>query len=239
MDQSIKVYSSNIRTKKKSKEPGALRTVLHAKAIEISDLERRHPITVLVLNSIIAVLIVALCISLFTWHLENLRVEKREQQAAIALAEQKAFEEQQEQERQAAILAEQQKRAEQQLADTTLMAKFLAGINGFVDNYGYSDGDLRTYAECVINRVIDKSHGFPNTISEVILQDGQWVGFSENNQVIDKYNKIATEVIASYYNNAVRPCSSDYCWVELRRDGCWLKNEFGNSPYIRTWRYSA
>lgn len=227
MDQSINVRKNS------------LKTVLHNRSLELTELECRHPTTVMVLNIIGAMLVLALCISLFTWHLDVVRAEKEAVREAIALAEQKAFEEQQEAERQAAILAQQQAQAQKQLEDTVLMAKLLAGINGFVENYGYSEGDLRTYAECVINRVIDKSHGFPNTISEVILQENQWVGFSENNQVIEKYNKIAAEVVSAYYNNSVRPCSSDYCWVELRRDGCWLKNAYTDSPYVKTWRYSA
>ena len=119
-----------------------------------------------------------------------------------------------------------------------LLAKFFKDlIDSFVEKYGYSEGDIKTYAECVINRVINNKSGFGNTISEVVLQKSQWVGFSEDNQLIDKYYKIASEVVNDYYNGAIRPCSSDYCWAELRRDGIYLKNEFTDSKYVRTWRY--
>ena len=123
--------------------------------------------------------------------------------------------------------------------DVVLMAKLLAGIDGFVENYGYSESDLRTYGECVINRVIDKKNGFPNTIREVILQENQWVGFSESNQVISKYYQIASVIVHSYYNDEMRPCSSVYCWVDMNRKGCWLMNEYSDSPYVNRWRYSA
>ena len=121
--------------------------------------------------------------------------------------------------------------------DTILMAKFFAGIDGFVENWGYSDRDIRTYGECVINRVINKS--FPNTIAEVIMQENQWVGFSENNQVIEKYYQIASVVVNNYYDDTIRPCSSAYCWVDLNKNGCWLMSEYSDSPYVGRWRYSA
>ena len=217
----------------------AMKTVLRKRAEHTRELEQKHPNVVIFLNLICVLLVFALAISCVAWRIQVVREHKAEEAAQIAWEQQKAEAEALERQRVAEELAAQRAQAELQLADTTLMAKFLAGINGFVENYGYSDGDLRTYAECVINRVIDKSHGFPNTIADVIRQEGQWVGFSENNQVIDKYNKIAQQVVGDYYNGAVRPCSSDYCWVELRRDGCWLKNEYTDSPYVKTWRYSV
>lgn len=242
MNETIKVNPSSIRyTEKKSsrfeEHRKSVKAVLRKREEEIRSLEVRHPKAVIFLNYLIASLVIALIVSCIGWHIQTVHEKQMEAEAHVAWLEQKAAAEQKEQERQAAILAEQRALAEKQMADTVLMAKVLAGLNGFVENYGYSEGDLKTYAECVINRVIDRSHGFPNTISEVIMQENQWVGFSENNQVIEKYNKIATEVVGNYYNGAVRPCSSDYCWVELRRDGCWLKNEYTDSPYVKTWRY--
>ena len=216
-----------------------LREVFRKRDAEIHEMEAKHPKVVMFMNLLIVLCVCALIVTLIDWRVQVVREHKAEEAAAIAWAEQKAEEEALEQKRQADILAEQRAQAELQLQETALMAKLLAGINGFVDNYGYSDGDLRTYAECVINRVIDQAHGFPNTISDVILQESQWVGFSESNQVIDKYNKIAQQVVGDYYNGLPRPCASDYCWVELRRDGCWLKNEYTDSPYVKTWRYSA
>ena len=215
----------------------AMKSVLHKRSEHIRDLEQKHPNVVGFINLISILLVFALAVSCIGWRVQIVRQHKAEEEAQIAWEQQKAEAEALEQQRIDEELAEQRSLAEQQLADTTLMAKLLAGINGFVENYGYSDGDLRTYAECVINRVIDRAHGFPNTIAEVITQESQWVGFSESNQVIDKYNKIAQQVVGDYYNGAVRPCSSDYCWVELRRDGCWLKNEYKDSPYVKTWRY--
>ena len=244
MNETIKVNPSSIRYTEKKSSPftehcKSVKAVLRKREEEIRTLEAHHPKVVTVLNFIVVLLVSALLIACLGWHIQNIHEKRAEEAAQIAWAEQKAAAEQKEQERQAAILAEQRAIAEKQIAETTLMAKVLAGLNGFVENYGYSEGDLRTYAECIINRVIDKSHGFPNTITEVIMQENQWVGFSESNQVIEKYNTIATEVVGNYYNGAVRPCSSDYCWVELRRDGCWLKNEYTDSPYVKTWRYTA
>ena len=189
--------------------------------------------------SIIALFIVAGIVLCINWRIQVHNEKESLRLAEIAYAEELA--EQEEAERKAAeeAFAKQLEIAERKEEDTILMAKLLYGINGFVDNYGYSEGDVRTYGECAINRTLNTRNGFPNTLSEVILQENQWVGFSENNQVIDKYYTIAAHIVSDYYNNIRRPVSSDYCWIDLRRDGCWLKNEYSDSPYVRTWRYSA
>lgn len=158
---------------------------------------------------------------------------------AIALAEYQEQERAKEQEQEALLYIAANAESQRKQEDTMLLAKMLTGISKFVDQYGYSDGDLRTYAECAINRVYNNGNGFADTLSEVIKQPNQWTGFSEDNQVIDRYYRIAEEVVNNFYNHETRPCSSDFCWAELRRNGIWLKNEFSDSPYVLTWRYQG
>jgi len=216
-----------------------MREFINARSERTRELMREFPWFTKFYNALGALAVLVLIVSLIVWRVDIVKEQKATEAAAIAFAEQRAAEELRIQQEKEAELAEQLALAQQQEADTILMAKFIGGINGFVENYGYSENDLRTYAECVINRVYDKKHGFPNTIEEVIRQENQWVGFSDDNQVIDQYYKIANVVVSNYYANANRPVSSDFCWVELRREGCWLKNEYSDSPYVRTWRYSA
>ena len=186
--------------------------------------------------------IIFVSVTMFTFWGISVKAEKnraivREQQ----LAEERARIWEEDQARIAAIEAQKRDAEAARKAaieeDTVLMAKFLAGIDGFVQNWGYSDRDIRTYAECVINRVLDKK--FPNTITEVITQENQWVGFSESNQVIEQYYQVASTVVNNYYEDVIRPCSAAYCWVDLNKNGCWLMSEYSDSPYVGRWRYSA
>ena len=204
---------------------------------ETRRLMRKYPKLTMVVNCFIAVMFFLAIISIIVWQAQ-VRTEKIEAyRAAQVAAAQEAERLHREQEQQAALLAAQREEANRREDEILLMAKLLSGIDSFVDKYGYSDNDIRTYGECVINRVLSNRDGFPNTITEVILQKDQWVGFSESNVVIQKYYQIAKTIITEYYNGTPRPCSSDYCWAELNRDGIWLKKEFNNDPHLRMWRY--
>ena len=236
MDQTVKIYIPN-KSRTVVKEENLWKKVLREQDERTHKLMLIYPTAVKILNGIILALIVALMVG-FAWWGFQVHAEKVSAEIAqSAMMAKRAEEEAREQQRQAELLAQQQAKAAQQENERVLVAKLLAGIDSFVEKYGYSEGDIKTYAECVINRVINNKSGFGNTISEVVLQKSQWVGFSEDNQLIDKYYKIASEVVNNYYSGAVRPCSSDYCWAELRRDGIYLKNEFTDSKYVRTWRY--
>lgn len=216
-----------------------MKNILHEKAERTRALERKYPLVPVVVHCLIAVLLVVLMASLISWRAQVVSEKKEAVREAQALAEYQAQQAEEAQRYHAQVLAEQKAEEAKRDSDAILMAKMLAGINGFVENYGYSDGDLKTYLECVINRVIQTGYGYGDldTIEEVVMQKSQWLGFSESNQVIDKYYRIAREIVDNYYDNKARPCSADYCWAELRRDGVWLKNEFGESKYARTWRY--
>lgn len=155
----------------------------------------------------------------------------------IAIEQYQAEQLARDEEQQALLRIEADRHESRKESEVVLLAKVISGINKFIETYGYSDGDIKTYAECVINRVLNEGNGFANTLEEVMLQPSQWTGFSENNQIIDRYYKIAKEVINDFYNSTPRPCSADFCWAELRRDGIWLKNEYSDSRYVKYWRY--
>lgn len=178
-----------------------------------------------------------------TWGISTKAAKNREIVRQQELVEERARIWEEDQARMEALAAQQRDAEAARKAtiesDVVLMAKFLDGIDGFVQNWGYSDRDIRTYGECVINRVLDKKNGFPDTIAEVITQENQWVGFSESNQVIEQYYRIASTIVNNYYEDGIRPCSSAYCWVDLNKNGCWLMSEYSDSPYVGRWRYSA
>lgn len=211
--------------------------VNHEHALEVAKLEKKYPWYPIVYRWVLTIAITVFAI-ICAISAINSGIEKRNEALAQAIYIQQQEEQARlEQAHQAELLAAQNMEKARREEEVVLMAKILMGINNFVEKYGYSEGDLRTYCECIINRAINKQNGFPSTISEVILQKNQWVGFSEDNQVIERYYKIAKSVVDNYYSGATRPCSADFCWAELNRDGIWLKNEYSDSRYVRTWRH--
>lgn len=141
-------------------------------------------------------------------------------------------------EKQRDIQAKQNAEMERRERETILIAKLMGGLKGFVENYGYSNDDLITYAECPLNRVLNP--GFTcQTIEEAIMQEAQWVGFSENNEVTQANYTLARWVVNDFYTNPFRIVPNEYCWAELNKDGCYLKKEVELNPYSRTWRYSS
>lgn len=157
---------------------------------------------------------------------------------AKALAEELKAQEAYAREKQRDIQLAQNAEMERRERETVLIAKLMGGLKGFVENYGYSSDDLITYAECPLNRVLNPAYAC-STIEEAILQPGQWVGFSENNEVTQENYKLARWVVTDFYTNPFRICSNEYCWAELNKDGCYLKKEVELNPYSRTWRYSS
>lgn len=63
---------------------------------------------------------------------------------------------------------------------------------------------------CAINRC--ESPLYPNTIEEVCSQPGQWMGYSEDNPVIDRYYDLAVEVLEAWENGGVRNLPADCLW---------------------------
>lgn len=203
-------------------------------------LMKQYPWFPILMNWVMVLLFIILIASLFIWRTQVAAERKAEILAAEAMAQYQAEQMAIEEETRLALLAEQNSEQAKREADTILMAKLFAGIDNFVEKYGYGERDLRTYGECVINRVLNNKNEFRTlgTIQEVIMQPNQWIGFSENNQVVDKYYKVAAAVVDAYYNNDIRPCTSDYCWAELNSNGIYLKNEYNDGKYVSTWRYN-
>lgn len=205
---------------------------------EIHALEVKYPKIVKNYPKFIAVLLAILLVALTVCGFQNFIENKANAYAAEALAEYQHEQEIVEQQKLEALTAERNSEQAKRNRDIECLARVLSGIDSFVENYGYSEGDLLTYGECVINRVINTRNGFPNSIEEVVKQEGQWTGYSETVMVQSKYRDIATIIVNNYYDGAPRPCSADYCWAELRREGIWLKNEYGEGNYYKTWRYT-
>lgn len=136
----------------------------------------------------------------------------------------------QEQQRMAkSIVTGDESRAAAMKADAKEVAKALYGIRNFISVYHYTETDLRTYARCIFNR--SESKGV--SVHEIVSAKDQFIGYSEDNPVMDEYYNLALKFVDRWYYEETKPMSADYQWAELTPDGVFLVNEYGASGYVK------
>lgn len=191
----------------------------------------RNPGFDVVYNWMIALLIVALFGSFVWWGLDIRTRRMADEMTATALAswqaEQQAAEDARQQELAAARASEEYVMKQ----EATAAAKALVAIQNFVDKYHYSTSDLRTYLRCMANR----ADATGNTLAAVVAQPQQFLGYSDNNPVLDEYYSLAYEFVNEWRHEETKPCSSDYQWAELTPDGIFLKADINANGYQRRW----
>lgn len=145
-------------------------------------------------------------------------------------AQMQAYLDQQEQERMAkSIVTGDASRAAAMKEDARAVAKAFYGIRNFIEVYHYDETDLRTYARCMFDRA-DSNGG---TIHAVVSAPDQFIGYSDDNPVMDEYYNLALKFVDRWYYEETKPFGIDYQWAELLPDGIWLVNEFNASGYVR------
>lgn len=113
-------------------------------------------------------------------------------------------------------------------AESEDLARVLYGVK---DN---STDDLRTLCWCVFNRV--DSAEFPGSIAEVVAQPKQWMGYRDDNPVLESLYKLAREELLKWREGAVRPCGTDYVYMQWSPNEIVLRNTWVNSSMTRYWR---
>ena len=93
--------------------------------------------------------------------------------------------------------------------EISMIAKALYGVKG------NSDADLHKYCWCFFNRVDTKSGEFSttNTLDDVFSKAGQFMGYSENNPVLDRLKAIASEEYSVWKDSKSRPYDVDYVFA--------------------------
>lgn len=223
------------RQNRKETRMETLNHVIAEREQKTRELQETYPWFPILTNWVIAGLIILLCFSFIWW---GLSVSARTKASAEYDQAVKAFySERQAEEEAAQKAAEEAAQSEEALRnrDIDMMSKFIAGIQGFVENKGYTDVDLETYAQCPVNRVLNPAFSY-TTIEEVLSQEGQWVGYSASNQPTMKHRQIAEKIVNRLYNHEPQPCSNSYCWTEFTDKGLYLKSDFGPASFNNTWR---
>lgn len=112
-----------------------------------------------------------------------------------------------------------------------MIARLLEGIRKF----NYDLRSLMTYGWCAYNRVDNAN--FADTLYEVLHQEGQWTGYSDNLPIVNDYYKIAEMIVDEVYNGSARPCSSDFVIAVLGKDGIYLKKTLDNKYSEQSWQW--
>lgn len=195
-------------------------------------LERKHPWVAILRNWVLLVLVIMLFVSFVIWGI-NIHIDRKSaDMTATAMAALEA-ERQAIAEEEAAELARVQASEDYIKAqEATALARAFYGIRNFDEKYGYSSSDFETYARCIFNR----AEATGSSLESVVSQSGQFLGYSDNNPILDRYQRMAREFVDQWHSEQTKPCDKSYQFAELTESGIWLKADFNADGYARRWR---
>ena len=98
----------------------------------------------------------------------------------------------------------------------------------------HSDSDKKAVVWCILNRVEHYAH--PNTIAEVCEQPKQWMGYSNDNPVLDDNYELALAELKTWYNGGHRPTENDYIYLSWSSKEILLRNTFEENRDTKYWR---
>lgn len=114
-----------------------------------------------------------------------------------------------------------------------IIARLFEGVR----DYHFDTKSLMTYAWSVFNRVDSDDPLYPDTIAEVVRQEGQYESYAESNQIVTDYKKIAERAVNEYYNGETRPVTSDYVWAPFIDGEVWLTRKFNSQNVTDYWQW--
>lgn len=197
-----------------------------------ADMNFRHKWFNVFYNYVIAVCVVALFISFFAWGIDIHTRKQAEAMTAALLAEMDAEHEAMMAEAEAAERALLESEEHIMTEEAKVIAKAFYGIRRFVEKYGYTQSDLETYARCMFNR----ADATGQTLEAVVSKKDQFLGYSENNQLVKEYYDFAIKFVNDWHNEEVKPCDISYQFAELEDDGIWLVKNFNADGKERRWQ---
>lgn len=97
----------------------------------------------------------------------------------------------------------------------------------------HDERDQRSAIWCALNRV--DSPGFPNSVKEVCQQASQWIGYSDDNPILNDLYELAIEELTTWHNN-YRPVNKDYVYMSWSSKEIKLRDTFEKSDNTRYWQ---
>lgn len=98
----------------------------------------------------------------------------------------------------------------------------------------HSDSDKKAVVWCILNRVEHHSH--PDTVAEVCEQPKQWMGYSDENPVLEDIYDLALTELKTWHNGGHRPMSNDYIYLSWSSKEIILRDTFEENKNTNYWR---
>ena len=98
----------------------------------------------------------------------------------------------------------------------------------------HSDADKKAVVWCILNRVEHYAH--PSTIAEVCEQPKQWMGYSNDNPVLDDIYELALTELKTWYSGGHRPMSNEYIYLSWSSKEILLRDTFEENRNTNYWR---
>jgi hypothetical protein len=143
---------------------------------------------------------------------------------------------------QAQVKAEEEQRAAEKMEETITEAmlrkqeiEMITRLFEGIRNFNYDMESLMTYGWCAYNRKENANYG--DTLYDVIHQEGQWTGYSDDLPIVKDYYRIAEKLVDEVYNGEARPCTPDFVIAILGEDGIYLRTSLENSYSSRSWHW--
>ena len=98
----------------------------------------------------------------------------------------------------------------------------------------HSVNDQKAVVWCILNRV--ESAGYPDTVQGVCEQPKQWMGYSEDNPVMESIYDMVLEILKSWHNNGHRPMGKEFVFLSWSSKEILLRDSFTENKDTRYWR---
>lgn len=99
-----------------------------------------------------------------------------------------------------------------------------------------SEDGQRAVVWCIINRT--EHQNYPDTVAEVCRQEQQWMGYSDDNPVLENLYELALAELKVWHNDGHRPMSKDFVFLSWSENEIVLRDKFEVKPNTHYWRVS-
>ena len=96
-----------------------------------------------------------------------------------------------------------------------------------------SERDLRTAIWCALNRT--DSSGYPNSVKEVCQQPSQWMGYSDDNPILNDLYEIAIKELETWHSG-YRPVGMEYVYMNWSAKQIILRDTWEKGSDTNYWQ---
>ena len=96
-----------------------------------------------------------------------------------------------------------------------------------------SERDQRTLVWCILNRVDNPT--YPNTVKEVCQQAKQWMGYNDDNPILNNLYEVAKKELETWHSG-YRPVHMDYVYMSWSSKEIILRTTYETAKNTRYWQ---